>query len=162
MKYRYLPKYRCKELVIKLRNFIRGYVDNYILCNSNLSTNIEEFYNILKIRLTGELEDYFEIKNKLGVEYVTSKEDSGLKIITIKDVVEGKYNGLENNIINKYATLLELSQVNEENIDIIRKFVINMGPEFVPIFDKLWIQPDIKRRTKILEQKNNNKKENVD
>jgi len=162
MQYRYLPKSRVEELNIKLRNSINSYVEGYIITNKDLSSNIEDLKNIIKIRLKEELEDYFEIKNRLGVEYVTSQNDSILKIITVKDVVEDKYDELEYNRINKYATLLELAQVDEKNIDVVRRFVINMGPEFVPIFDKLWIQPDIKRRTKILEQrKTNNKKENI-
>lgn len=162
MEYRYLTKEKINELSTKLRNCVSGYVEGYIIMNSNLSNNIEDFYNIIKIRLSGELEEYFEIKNKLGVEYVTTKDNNSSKIITIKDVVEGNYNGTEYNIINKYATLLELSEVDEENLDVVRKFVINMGPEFVSIFDKLWIQPDTKRRTKILEERKlKSKKEDI-
>lgn len=162
MKYRYLPKSRIKEMMDNLRKCTESYVEGYVITNRNLKDNIEEFKNIINMRLSSELEEYFEIKNKLGVEYVTSKEEEKFKIVTIKEVIDGKYNGFESNIINKYATLLELSEVDEENLDVVRNFVINMGPEFIPIFNNLWIQHDVKRRRKILEQKNlNNKKENI-
>ena len=42
-------------------------------------------------RVTIKLLNYFEIKNKLGVEYVDSKNDNSFRIITIKDVIEDKY-----------------------------------------------------------------------
>lgn len=162
MKYRYLPKSRIKEMMDSLRKCTESFVEGYVITNRNLNENIEEFKNIINMRLDVELEEYFEIKNKLGVEYVTSKEEDKFKIVTIKEVIDGKYNGFESNIINKYATLLELSEVDEENLDVVRNFVINMGPEFIPIFNNLWIQYDVKRRRKILEQKNlNNKKENI-
>ena len=161
MQYRYLSKSRIKELTEKLSLSVRKYVNEYILNNYNLSTNIEEFSYILNTLLKSELEDYFEIKNKLGVEYVTASENNELRTISVKEVVEGKYNGFEYDIINKYSTLLELSQVDEQNVDIVRKFVINMGPEFVPIFDKLWIQVNTKARIKILNQKKYNKKQNI-
>ena len=162
MQYRYLPKNRIKEIKKDLKKCTETYVEGYVITNRNLTDNIEEFKNIINMRLSGELQEYFEIKNKLGVEYVTSKEEDKFKIVTIKEVIEGKYNGFESNIINKYATLLELSEVDEENLDVVRNFIINMGPEFLPIFNNLWIQHDTKRRRKIIEQKKpKNKKEDI-
>lgn len=162
MEYRYLCKNKVNELREKLRLSTKRYVDSYVLNNYDLSTNIYEFNDVLNSILKGELENYFEIKNGLGIDYVETTDNNKLKTITIKEVVERKYTGFENNIINKYSTLLELSQVDEDNIDIVRRFVINMGPEFVPIFDKLWLQVNTKVRTKILEQKKyGNKKENI-
>lgn len=153
LKYRYLKRKKVEEITNRLKESIKGYVDRYILTNNDLSQNIEEFEIVLNAILKEELEDSLEIKNELGVEYVSSNENNKTKIITVKEVVEKKCNNLQNHTINKYATILELSQVDEKNLDIVRNFVINMGPEFVQLFDNLWIQEDVKNRTKILELK---------
>ena len=44
-----------------------------------------------------------------------------------------------------------LSQVNEENMEKVRNFVINLGAEFVAIFDSLWIHDDESRLELIAE-----------
>ena len=98
--------------------------------------------------------------NKLGVEYVTSKNGNISKIITVKEVIEGNYKDLKNQIINKYATLIELANVDEENLLEVRNFVIEMGPEFVSLFDNLWIHDDPKRKQKIKELTLNKNNEN--
>lgn len=153
LKYRYLKRKKVEEITNRLKESTKGYVDRYILTNNDLSQNIEEFEIVLNAILKEELEDSLEIKNELGVEYVSTNENNKTKIITVKEVVENKCNNLQNHTINKYATILELSQVDEKNLDVVRNFVINMGPEFVQLFDNLWIQEDVKNRTKILELK---------
>lgn len=153
LKYRYIKRKKLEEITNRLKETTKGYVDRYILTNNDLSQNIEEFEIVLNAILKEELEDSLEIKNELGVEYVCSKDNNETKIITVKEVVENKCNNLQNHTINKYATILELSQVDEHNLDVVRNFVIKMGPEFVQLFDNLWIQEDVKNRTKILELK---------
>ena len=162
LKYRFLSKKKIRELKYKLRLCVSNYVSNYIIMNnSDLTSEIEEFSIILKSLIKGELENNFEMKDKLGSEYINSNDDKK-RIITIKEVIENEDNLFEMNYVNKFETILELSQVDENNIKKVREFVIKMGPEFVPIFDNLWIQPDIKRRKKFLENHKLNKEKQIE
>jgi len=151
MKYKSLSPDRIKEITIKLRLSVRKTIEEFIMTNKKTYFELEIFSKNLKEILQKELENHLEIKDKLGIEYVTINSKSENKIITITDVIEGKYQYTENNTINRYATIVELSQVDEENLPTIRNFIANIGPELVPIFDDLWIQGDKKRKNKILE-----------
>lgn len=46
---------------------------------------------------------------------------------------------------------IELSQVSEQHVVIVRDFVKKLGAEFVSIFDVLWAQNDKKREALITE-----------
>lgn len=62
-------------------------------------------------------------------------------VITLKDVISGNYTKEEIESLNtseRYATVMNLSQVDEENIIIVRDFVKNFGAEFISLFDCLW------------------------
>lgn len=74
--------------------------------------------------------------------------------ITLTNVINGEYSetdvqSLEN--IKKYVITIELSQVSEQHVVIVRDFVKKLGAEFVSIFDVLWAQNDKKREALITE-----------
>ncbi len=76
------------------------------------------------------------------------------QVITLEDVINENYSERDIQSLNtasRYATTMGLSQVNEENMEKVRNFVINLGAEFVAIFDSLWIHDDESRLELIAE-----------
>ena len=70
------------------------------------------------------------------------------KVITLEDVLNNNYIKEEVyylNLAEKYATIMNLSQVGEENLECVRDFVSLMGKEFLATFDSLWIHGDNER-----------------
>ncbi len=79
-------------------------------------------------------------------------------VITLKDVINGNYTKEEIECLNvseKYATVMSLSQVDDENIIIVRDFVKDLGSEFISLFDCLWTHNDEARLEIIAEVKMN-------
>ena len=77
-------------------------------------------------------------------------------VITLKDVINCNYTKEEIECLNvseKYATVMNLSQVDDENIIIVRDFVKDLGSEFISLFDCLWIHNDEARLEIIAEAK---------
>lgn len=81
-------------------------------------------------------------------------------VITLDDVLKGNY---DNNYLNKlntaekYATVVGLSYVNKDNLEIVRDFVSNLGQEFVSVFDSIWCSGNEERLEIISEMKMNQK-----
>ena len=75
------------------------------------------------------------------------------KVITLKDVIDGNYtdNDLNMDFGEKYATAYALSKVNEENVEIVRNFMMKIGADPLALFDKLWSGNDEERILKIAE-----------
>lgn len=70
------------------------------------------------------------------------------KVITLEDVLNNNYEKEEVdklNLAEKYATIMNLSQVGEENLECVRDFVSLMGKEILATFDSLWIHGDNER-----------------
>ena len=63
-----------------------------------------------------------------------------IKIISIKDVVNGNYTAsdYQGDVDKKYATTLALSQVSDEDVMPVRDFVKKMGLEMLQLFDDFW------------------------
>ena len=78
------------------------------------------------------------------------------EVITLNDVINENYNYRDIDFLNtaaRYATILGLSQVDEENLEKVRNFAINLGKEFGAIFDSLWVHGDESRLEKLAEIK---------
>ena len=77
------------------------------------------------------------------------------QVITVEDVINGNYtNGdLDMNTAAKFATAVGLSSVDENNLLVVRNFVMKMGAEITATFDTLWTHGDEKRLEKIAELK---------
>ena len=60
-------------------------------------------------------------------------------------------------LAEKYATIMNLSQVGEENLECVRDFVSLMGKEFLATFDSLWIHGDNERLEVIADLKSGNR-----
>ena len=69
------------------------------------------------------------------------------KVITIEDVINGNYDDkiFEINSSEKYLTTLALSNVDEENLEVVRKFIEKLGKDFLALFDSLWTIGDDER-----------------
>ena len=76
------------------------------------------------------------------------------RVITLDDVISGSVNETdiqELNTSERYATIMGLTRVNEENLEKVRNFAISIGPEFGAIFDALWTHGD-ESRLEILQE----------
>lgn len=75
------------------------------------------------------------------------------RVITLEDVISGNYSNqdLNMNPSEKYATVVALSHVKEENLDKVRKFVAKLEPEYLALFDSLWTHGDESRLEQIAE-----------
>jgi len=63
------------------------------------------------------------------------------KVITLDNVLKGKYDDEYLNNLNtaeKYATVVGLLCVDNDNVEVVRNFVRNLGGEFVSVFDSIW------------------------
>lgn len=75
-------------------------------------------------------------------------------VITLEDVINENYSINDINSLDtaeKYATVMCLSQVDEEHLDEVRSFVSKLGAEFETVFDGLWAHGDDKRLERIME-----------
>lgn len=74
-----------------------------------------------------------------------------IRIVSIKDVINGNYSSsdYECNIDKKYATALALSQVDDENVVVVRDFVKKMGLEVLTLFDDFWSKGNPERAKKL-------------
>ena len=77
------------------------------------------------------------------------------KVITIEDVLSGNYtdNDLKMNTSEKYNTAVHLSNVDVEQVEIVRDFVKKLGSETCALFDTLWSKGIEERLEKIQEIK---------
>lgn len=78
------------------------------------------------------------------------------EVITLDDVLNGNYNYRDIDYLNtaeRYATIIGLTQVDEENLEKVRDFAISLGAEFGAIFDSLWVHGDESRLEKLAEIK---------
>lgn len=69
-------------------------------------------------------------------------------VITVEDVLTGNYNEMELEYLNaaeRYATVMSLSIVEEDDVEKIRDFIEKLGKEFQTLFDVLWAQENEKR-----------------
>ena len=77
-------------------------------------------------------------------------------VITLDDVINENYTdyGIQTlNTAERYATTIGLSQVDDNNLEKVREFVIKLGAEFVAIFDALWTHGDESRLERLAEAK---------
>lgn len=78
-----------------------------------------------------------------------------MPVITLEDVINNNYIDLDIQELSedeKYATTMCLSKVDEDNLDIVRAFVANLGVEFEELFEALWAQDDQNRLKKLNEK----------
>ena len=74
------------------------------------------------------------------------------EVITLEDVINDNYtdNDIKNlDTAERYATVLSLSIVDEDNLEKVRNFVAKIGGEYRAIFDLLWTRNDLERLEKI-------------
>ena len=97
------------------------------------------------------------IKSLVGEEITREFcEFCNQKVITLDDVLKNNYdsNYLSNlNTAEKYATVVGLSCVDKNNLEIVRDFVNNLGQEFVSVFDSIWCSGNEERLELIAEIK---------
>ena len=70
------------------------------------------------------------------------------QVIMLEDVLNDNYSSKDIEDLNtaeRYATIMNLSQVDEKNIVKVRDFVKEIGNEFIQTFDLLWARGDDKR-----------------
>ena len=70
------------------------------------------------------------------------------RTISLEEVIAGIYD--ETTLQNmssdeKWATVVSLSNVDEEHFEIVRKFLNNTTPELITLFDTLWVKKDSNR-----------------
>ena len=77
-------------------------------------------------------------------------------VITLDDVINNNYTEKDVKALNtaeKYATTMGLTQVGDENLEKVRGFAKDLGPEFGAIFDSLWTHGDENRLERMAEAK---------
>ena len=75
-------------------------------------------------------------------------------IITLNDVINDNCSDREINALNvseKYATTMNLTQVDEKNLEKVRNFTKRLGEEFCSLFESMWIHNDDARLELIAE-----------
>ena len=78
------------------------------------------------------------------------------QVITLDDVLNGNYTDRDIQALNtaeRYATTMGLSQVDDDNLEKVRSFVVGLGAEFGAIFDVLWTHGDESKLERIAEAK---------
>ena len=78
------------------------------------------------------------------------------QVITLDDVINGNYTDRDIQALNtaeRYATTMGLSQVDDNNLEKVRSFVVGLGAEFGAIFDVLWTHGDESKLERIAEAK---------
>ena len=78
------------------------------------------------------------------------------QVITLEDVINGNYTSQDIEVLNsaeRYATIMGLSRVDDENLEKVREFAAKLGKEFVAIFDSMWTHGEESRLERIAEAK---------
>ena len=78
------------------------------------------------------------------------------RVITVEDVINGNYREEEIRRLNttqRYATVVEISKVDEENIGVVREFAKSLGGEYRALFDSIWTKDNEERLEIIAELK---------
>jgi hypothetical protein len=78
------------------------------------------------------------------------------QVITLDDVINGNYTQRDIQALNtaeRYATIMCLSQVDDNNLEKVRSFVADLGAEFKAIFDALWTHGDEAKLERLAEAK---------
>ena len=77
------------------------------------------------------------------------------KVLSIEDVLNENYSeeDLKMDTSKKYITIVNLSLVDEENVEVIRDFVAKLGKELLATFYLLWTRGNETRLEKIAELK---------
>ena len=78
------------------------------------------------------------------------------QVITLDDVINGNYTNRDIQALNtaeRYATTMGLTQVDDDNLEKVREFVIGLGAEFGAIFDALWTHGDESKLERLAEAK---------
>ena len=76
------------------------------------------------------------------------------RVITLEDVLNDNYTDEDIESLNtseRYATVMTLSQVDEDNLDKVIKFVTKLGNELTKVFYSLWAHGDEIRLERIME-----------
>lgn len=75
------------------------------------------------------------------------------QVITLEDVIQHNYSeeDLEMNVSQKFATAVGLSSVDEENFEVVREFMEQIGAEARAAFESMWAHGDEKRLERIAE-----------
>ena len=84
------------------------------------------------------------------------------QVITLNDVINENYTELDIQALNtaeRYATTMCLTQVDDANLEKVRKFVTDLGKEYGAIFDALWTHGDESKLEILAEAKLAEKKE---
>lgn len=78
------------------------------------------------------------------------------QVITLDDVINENYTQRDIQALNtaeRYATTMGLSQVDDNNLEKVRGFVVGLGAEFGAIFDALWTHGDESKLERLAEAK---------
>ena len=78
------------------------------------------------------------------------------QVITLEDVINDNYTEQDIQLLNtaeRYATTMGLLQVDIDNLDKVRSFLLELGKEFYSIFDLKWCHGDEERLELIAELK---------
>ena len=78
------------------------------------------------------------------------------QVITLDDVINGNYTDRDIQVLNtaeRYATAMGLTQVDDDNLEKVRRFVTGLGAEFGAIFDALWTHGDESKLERLVEAK---------
>lgn len=76
------------------------------------------------------------------------------QVLSLQDVIDGNYDrGLIEamNVSERYAAAVGMSITDEGYLEIVRKFVLELGPEFCTVFDALWSHGEYPRLERINE-----------
>ena len=112
---------------------------------TGLDETLASFRKVLEKEYLGEIDDETLVEGALK-GYVEALGDPYTEYYT-KEEMEGL------NTSERYATVMNLSQVDDENIIIVRDFVKNFGAEFISLFDCIWTHNDEARLEIIAEAK---------
>ena len=75
-------------------------------------------------------------------------------VITVKDVLDKNYTEEELKILTtdeRYQIAYSLSQVKEENLDEVRRFMLKVGKEQTQLFDTIWVHQSPERLERLQE-----------
>lgn len=78
------------------------------------------------------------------------------QVISLQDVIEGNYDSKlieAMNVSERYASAVGMSITDEGYLETVRKFVLDLGPEFCTVFDALWSHGEEPRLERIGELK---------
>ena len=106
------------------------------------------FFEELKKSCNSKNYEEIFLSNDKVIFYMIREEDN--KVVGIFNLMKKNNRYYINFITNmdsseKYATVLGLSQVKEDNFRIVRDFIKLLGSEFLTTFDNIWARNDINR-----------------